>query len=604
MHTRGTRYPALMLTLLCVGPALAQTNQDTLIRRDLVLEKEYVPVIESTDKLLILPETEPVNQEKRRADFSLVGSPAPLKGVYRPLPAPVLISQYPASEKWGYFSFAGGSKAAFLGDAQLNLQRQSKQTLDFRLLHRSIFGDITNSIGERNRSYMNQNRLLGNYTLHLPGHELKVGLGQRYNSWNYYGWWKTPADLLIPNPNEISAPNQWLSDSEYALSLASKQTNQAFSYQVGLSGHLFYLGKGLHAPGTTDKQKGAREGTLAFKGAVAYQVSDNVAIGANARLTSFSYREPDTYTLYQAYYDNPAAYANAFAKQSWLDVNPFARFTWRQWQVDAGLNVAVPSLENERVKFAPNLSGSTSLSDKAAFRVLLDGGVLLHSYRDGFELNPYLDPFIKLKTAYRPINLEAAIDWRPVKALRLTPRVGYSRTNDKAFFYNALPGSSDRINDAYGQVFSALYMNENRLSVGSEAYYNFRSRLRFFAEAHFNQYINYSDDANVDAQLAGNRKAWYQPGVDARLRLDASPMKQLSLFADYQLMALRYAPTSTEFMHRMSDIHDLSLGATWQLGTNVQLFVRLNNLLDQRYEVWNAYKVHGLSALIGGYVSF
>jgi len=57
-------------------------------------------------------------------------------------------------------------------------------------------------------------------------------------------------------------------------------------------------------------------------------------------------------------------------------------------------------------------------------------------------------------------------------------------------------------------------------------------------------------------------------------------------------------------MHRMDDIHDLSLGASWQLGNNVQLFVRLNNLLDQRYEVWNAYKVHGLSALIGGYVTF
>lgn len=602
MHTHGTLYPTLVLALLCSGGMLAQTGKDTLIQRDLILEKDYVPTIESTDKLLILPETEPVNQEKRTADFSLAGSPAPLKGVYRPLPAPVLNTEYPASKKWGYFSFAGGSKTAFLGDAQLNLLRQSKQTLDVRILHRSIFGDITNSMEETKRSFMNQNRLLGNYTLHLPGHELTVGLGQRYNAWNYYGLWKTSDPITV---NDVTTPdNQWLSDSEFAVSLRSKQTKQALSYNLGMNGHLFYLGKGINAPGTTTKTKGAREGTLTLKGDLAYQLSDNLAVGVNAGLTTFSYRNPVTYTLSQTHYDNPSSTADFFTKQNWLEVNPFARFTWKQWKVVAGLNVAVPSLVNERVKWAPNLSGSTSLSDKAAFRVSLDGGILLSSYRDGFERNPYLDPYLKLKTAYRPINAEAAIDWRPIKDLRLTPRVGYSRTNNKAFFYNAMPGNTDRINHAYGQLFSVLYMNENRFSIGSEAYYNFRSKLRFFAEAHYNQYINYSDNAAVDAQLAGQRKAWYQPGVDARFRLDASPFKQLSLFADYQLMALRYASTSTAFMHRLGDIHDLSVGATWQLGNNVQLFVRLNNLLDQRYEVWNAYKVHGLSALIGGYVTF
>ena len=164
MQTHGNLYPTLILALLCSVQALAQTNQDTLIQRDLILEKDYVPVIESTDKLLILPETEPLTQKKRNADFSLSGSPAPLKGVYVPLPAPTLITEYPASKKWGYFSFAGGSKTAFLGDAQVNLLRQSKQTLDVRLLHRSIFGDITNSMAETKRSFMNQNRLMGNYT--------------------------------------------------------------------------------------------------------------------------------------------------------------------------------------------------------------------------------------------------------------------------------------------------------------------------------------------------------------------------------------------------------------------------------------------------------
>lgn len=583
--------------------AMGQTGQDTLIQRDLILEKDYVPSIESTGAILLLPELESVSQEKRSADFTLSGSPAPLKGVYLPLPAPALETEYPASKKWGYFSFGGGSKSAFLGDGQVNLLRQSKQSLDLRLLHRSIFGDITNSMLETRRSFMNQNRLLANYSLHLPSHELKVSLGEQYNAWNYYGTWKVPSDPS--SVNDVNTPeNQWLSNSHFSVSLASKTIQQAFSYNLGVNGHLFYLGKGINAASTTGNTKGGREGELGLHGALAYKLSESLAIGLDASLTNLSYRAPVSYTLYREFYDNPLGTADAFAKQNWIQVNPFARFAWKQWKLSAGLNVAVPSLESERVKWAPNLSGSTSLSDKAAFRVSVDGGIQLNTYRQGFDRNPYLDPFIHLKTAYQPINATAAIDWRPFKALRLTPRVTYSRTNDKAFFYNAIPDVSDPINKANGQLFSALYMNENRFSIGTEAYYNFRSKLLFFAEAHYNHYANYSEDAAVDAQLAGQRNAWYQPGVDARFRLDASIYKTVSLFADYQLMAFRYASTPTAFMHRLGDIHDLSAGVNWQMGKNVQLFVRLNNLLDQRYEVWNAYKVHGLSALIGGYVTF
>lgn len=605
-----TRHHTLVILILLLFlqqsfSVLSQVSRkDTLIKRDLILEKEYMPSVEMATKKFVLPDVEPVSLSKRTADYSLSGSPASVNAFYNPLPAPSLSLEYPAQQKWGYFSFAGGSKTAFLGDAQVNVIRQSKQTLDIRLLHRSIFGDITNSMGMEKRSYMNQNRLMGNYTLHLPDNELKVTLGERYNAWNYYGSWKTPYTPDIPTA--VSLPgNQWLSDTEFAVSLSSKDSpSKNLTYNVRAEGHLFYLGKGINAAGVTAKTLGGKENEMNIIGNAEYILSKGVSLGAKVDLTKLSYRVPTSFSLLQEYYDDPASTRDAFAEQSWLQINPFARFTWKQWMVTAGFNVAFPSLESERVKWSPFLQGSTSLNDKAAFRVSLSGKVLPQSYREGLERNPYLDPSIHLKTAFQALCATAAIDYRPIKDLRISPRLEYAKTDDKAFFYNALPGVADVIDAAYGGVFSAKYLNENRLTIGTDAYYNFRTKLRFFTQVQYNHYINYSKDATFDHLLEGNRKAWYQPGLVARFRLDASILDNVSTFVDYQIAALRYAPTPTELMHHLDDIQDLQIGVSWELAKNVQVFVRLNNLLDQRYEPWYGYKTHGFSALIGGYVTF
>lgn len=599
--------PAILTLLLLMGilSANGQANQSSTLQRDLTLEKDYVPSVDLPAKQFLLPGVEPVSPTKRAADYSLSENPATLQGFYNPLPAPTVSIDYPAGQKWGYFSFAGGSKSAFLGDAQVNLLRKPKQTLDVRLLHRSIFGEITDAMGVEKRSYMNQNRLMANYTLHLPAHVLTVSLGERYDAWNYYGSWKTPSTPV--DPAAVTLPgNQWLSDTEYSAEISSNPFSlKNLSYRVRATGHLFFLGKGINAPGIDAKTKGGRENEFRVTGNAAYALNNGLSFGANVDYVKFGYRNPSSYSLFQEGYDIPLSTRYDFADQSWLQVNPFARFAWKQWMVSAGFNVAFPSLESERVKWSPTLEGSTSLSDKAAFRVSLGGNVVPQSYREGFDRNPYLDPSIRLKSEFQVLNATATIDYRPIKNLRVSPKVEYAKTNDKAFFYNAMPGTSDIIHTGYGSLFSAEYMNENRLTVGTDVYFNFRSKLRFFTRLQYNHYINHSKESAFDLQLKNNgRKAWYQPGFNARIRLDVSILDNLTAFVDYQLAALRYAPTPTEFMYRMSAVNDLQLGVSWEPIKRVQLYVRLNNLLDQRYEPWFGYKTHGFSALIGGYVSF
>lgn len=573
-----------------------KTKKDTIIHRDMVLEKEYQPEVVSSERIALFPELEKNISTKREPAFSLSGNPISLKGEYIPLPAPLIKSEYPYQNQLGYLSVGAGSKFSFFADGQLNLISSPMQALDVRFMHRSIFGDITNSMNVASRAYANNNRLIATYRLHLPGNELTVSLSDKYNAWNYYGTWQTPINTLSESLPAIP-DGQWLSDTKIFSNLKSKALDQALTWDISAEGHLFRLGKGVFAPGSDRETRGAFEKEFRVFGNLNLKVTDNLSIGTDGQLLQLNCSTPSSFSL--------DAYSNYFKSQSWIVVNPYARLTVNRWDLKVGIKATVPSLESERVMYNLTVSASTSLNAKTAFRASLGGGLMPFTYREGFELNPYLDPSIHLKPVQKPLIISAALDFRPMTSLRVSPVFEYERANNMPFFYNGYPSPSEYINKTYGHLFSAKYMNSNRFSIGADAFYNYQNKLTIFGKVRFNQYLNYSKDGAVDAQLKANgRRAWHMPGAEMQLRIDYSPVEKVSLFAGYELTALRYAPTSESFSSRLDDIHDVNIGVSWNMAKDVNVFIKLNNMLDQRYDIWNAYRVHGFTAMIGGSVRF
>jgi hypothetical protein len=598
------------LLLTAAGSIHAQTvkqpaAKDT-IQRDVLLEKDYKPQIGPAEKVTLYPELEPVQETQRPYEFSLSGQPAPIKGIYLPLPAPGIAPSFPALERMGYFKVGGGSHQSFLGDIQVNLLKQVNQRLDVRLLHQSVFGDITNSMQQTTRSFMNKNRLLASYALFLPQQELTASLSERYNTWNYYGGWKTPTTIPYVNYAFAAPSSQWLSDSEWQVDIKSKMDDSPLSYAAGIDGHLFRLGRSITNIVNQRRQVGGgKENELNLHGRITYRINDGTQLGLKANIQQLSYKQPQPPVLDSLYYFSNPSSVIVFENQSWTQLTPYIQFPYHHWTWEAGLNMAVPSLESETVKWNPIVSGETLLNEKTALQVSLGGGIIPYTYREGFEMNPYLNPIVHLNLSHQLYQLSGRIDYRPVAYLRLSPYVSYDYTKNQPFFYNALPDSNAVINHAYGSLFDVSYFSCYCFTIGADAHLNLQNRFLFTVDLKYRHYATHSDDPSWDKQLINSgRKAWYQPGLQARIHLEASPLEKLTLTLDHQTLAWRYAPTPSNFMHRLNDIHDLCLGISGDVSRNVQLFLQLNNLLDQRYETWYGYQVHGFTALIGGNVSF
>ncbi|MCK9310944.1 MAG: hypothetical protein M0P26_01555 [Bacteroidales bacterium] len=605
-----TYYTILILAGCVIASSLnAQTNiraqtakKDTLIQRDLVLEKEYQPTIESTEKILSSPDIETFSMVKQPLDFSITESPTTIVGDYNPLPAAGVKTTFPASEEFGYVRLGIGGHRTFLADAQVNFLRQNKQSLDVNFQNRSVFGDLTNIAGETKRSYFNNNKLLASYKLHLTNTELGADVCEKYNAWNYYGTWRT---FSLPG-NALSIPSsQWSSDTKIGFNIKSKDIGQPFSYIIHAESHLFRLGKGVTSETIPTDEKGGREKEFSINAALNYDLNMLFHLGLDAKMRNFTYRAPVSWPADETVSYDENNINNDFEDRRWFEFNPYAKMTYKKWVLTGGLKFAIPSLESERVKANITASASTALGNRAVFHARLDGGVQPQSYREGLEMNPYLDPAIRLKTAWKVLDLSADIEYKPLPGLRVTPMVGYDVTKDAPFFYNGFPDPTEGVNDTYGNLFSVKYMTSNRLKLGMHGLYSFRSLLTVQGELKFNRYLNFSSTNDINDLLKDcGRKAWYKPGFEIRLRADISPVEKLNLFLDYQLEAQRYAADKNHFCKKLGNINDLNIGANYKLTKDVGIFLHLNNMLDQRYEVWNTYAVHGFTAVVGGSVMF
>jgi len=580
--------------------AVPTAEKDSIPASDGTVDKKFQPVLEPVERILVLPGLEFQTETKQPMIFSITESPASLKGEYNPLPAAGIQQEFPASKQLGYVRLGVGNHRSFLGDVQLNLLRLPTQSLDINFIHRSVFGDVLYPNGDIDEAYRAENHDSMNYRASTTKTVLEISLGERFNFWNLYG--KTAA----PGVDTLQMPGgQWSTDGCFTFGLRSKDLDNPVSWSVKSEGHLFRLGNGVSSatklPGVS---KGGAESEIRLVGSMDYDMNERVSLGVDAVIRNFSYRLPSTYDIDAINPNIIPSLATEFEDRDYLELTPHATLFYRNWMFKGGLKLSIPSIVSESVR--PNLIASaiTPLGRKVVFRLNLDGGVEPMSYREGIDMNPWLDPAIRLRSTWKPYDLTASLDIRPLTNLRISTELGLNTTLNAPFFSNAMPGTAG-VNNACGHLFTVQYMTSTLAHVELNGEYSVENVLTILGSVRYNAYSNSSGDAVIDAQLAANgRKAWYKPGVEARMRADVKPVDKLSLFADYRLEALRYAPTGTAFCTSLDPINDLSFGANYKMSKEVGIFMHVNNLLDQRYQVYSGYPVHGFTAVVGGSVSF
>ena len=264
-------------------------------------------------------------------------------------------------------------------------------------------------------------------------------------------------------------------------------------------------------------------------------------------------------------------------------VHPAFQFTTPNVKLHLGIQ---PTWDNQSFTAFPELTIETKFTDMDwSLEAGWTGNYQKNTYRSLAEYNPWISAPTSL------LNTKIAEQYIGIKGssgnhLTYMARLSFLKLNNQPLFVN---------DQTDGKTFQVLYepgMNAVRLH--AEAAYTVAENLSFLASTSYTSYNNFTV----------NTKAW------GLLPFEMTGTLKWKLRKDLQIKADAYIWDGSDYRDKTlqpakSDpVADINLGAEFTVMPRLNLWLQMNNMLNNAYQRWNQYPVLGFTVLGGVVYSF
>lgn len=246
----------------------------------------------------------------------------------------------------------------------------------------------------------------------------------------------------------------------------------------------------------------------------------------------------------------------------------------------------LPSWDQKKFHMLPNIMADITTNDKK-FTLQLGwvGYYQKGSYQRFAAINPWLaQPDSLLNT--RAIDLYGGVKGSLSDHFTYSAKVGIVTYHNMPLF----------VNDNYdGKTFEIRYEPKmNDLQLHSELGYTVGEKFSATAGLTLNNYFN----------LEREKDAYGLIPVELNAAIRWQLIKDLFFYSELWAWNKPKYLTKDGDSFKGDDAFDLNAGAEFRITKNFNLWIQLNNLLNDRYQRWNQYEVFGFSILGGITYSF
>lgn len=325
---------------------------------------------------------------------------------------------------------------------------------------------------------------------------------------------------------------------------------------------------------------------LGFSGAFhrwqnsAWQGIEQTNVENHAQLDArFSYRFPKAGQLNLALTNDLLTYSNLPDTLSHylLGFHPSWVVEGKQGRVVLGLNVDALPADSQRVRLSPNCLFTWTPTAPLRFDLVIDGGRDVQSFRDLYRLSPWWTAVVPLRKAYTYLNARLHMGVRVAEGLHVGLGGGYRMTDD-ALFATALVKN--------GLLYTGLTNHDTRVwNAGADVSYEWKDLFRFNTDFTYYGWLGVDDNPLLlvwAPQMDWNTSV--RTRVVANLHADAS---------------FRYRRYNTTAAGRQPSVADLSLKADYAFSRMVSLYLSGENLLNRHSGFTPTYPAQGFRAVAG-----
>lgn len=281
-------------------------------------------------------------------------------------------------------------------------------------------------------------------------------------------------------------------------------------------------------------------------------------------------------------YLNPGQ-ARSRVENTLFYVSPSVHFKTPNLMLEVGM---MPSWDNANFTMLPNIKGQAKLKGE---RLVLQAGIAGSFQKNSFQSLAQMNPFIQVPQALlntRIVEQYIGIKGSAGQYLTYNARLSHQRMRNMPVFINTGIG-----NRFFATPFES---SADAIRLHAEVGYTLHEKLAIHAAATYLNFIN----------LSNSREAFGILPFELTSGLKWKLFKDLHLNADMFFWDGSFYRNVNNDAFKLKPALDASIGVEFAVMPKLNVWMKMNNILNNRYQRWHQYEVLGFNVLGGVVYSF
>jgi hypothetical protein len=568
----------------------AQTAaKDTTLQRTLILEKEYTPTIEEASKINTLPEIREPQAPQATIEFSNFSTPASFSPEASQVEVKKFFSDLGSSKKRGYLRAGVSTFVDIDGDAGYQILNSETDDLSVWLTHRSSFGNVKSlQTDEKMEMKLNDNIGALRYSRNFGDSKFFADAKYTHSDFNYF-------------------------NGGYSHDIPS-QTNNIFDSNLGfLSKSTLPLDIFLNVNFTHFRQKeslylyvenGVKEDKLKLDFDINKDLEGDQLIGLAGYLRTNSYIIPNDSTT-------GFPFSNSYKNYGDLSLNPYFNMEGDNWKMHLGASIHLLFNQTYKIFFTPDVELSFRPYESGLLYLTAKGEVTDSSNSNIFYENRYVIPSTRVLNSYTWFDGIVGFKTFLSGVFDMDFYAGYKISQQEHFYLPSI--HTEEINDQKHYIFgfyNVHYYDTKVFKLGANLKYQYGKMFDMSLKAiYYSWRVDKSSTETLYRPTVA--EAWNKPTFESDLTVGFQfPTIPLRADLAYHLETGRKSfekitiDNSQSKIVDMKNINDVSLTGTYTINESFSVFARVDNLFNQRYDIWYGYPAQGLRLMGGLSVKF
>jgi hypothetical protein len=296
-----------------------------------------------------------------------------------------------------------------------------------------------------------------------------------------------------------------------------------------------------------------------------------------------------------------------------MTATPYYQLTGSNWKARLGVNLMYigGDIMGDHADFflSPDISLEAEVAGKTIFYVNAGGEIQSNDPYNLSKRNRYMNPGSLIAPSYTWLDGMLGIRSGVVPGLWFDVFAGYKITEKEVFFVPSLYRRFDYSSGVYLSGFNSSYgifqPDASLFRAGASLKYVYKKWVDFSVKGIYNDWslkMNRGTEGGI-SEIDKNAKAYGRPGYEVTADLTVRPATPMAFTLGYYLGGDRYTLLAGQ-EYKMKNINDLKFTASCNFNETLGAYLKLNNLLFQKQELWYGYPVQGFSAMAGINLNF